>query len=86
MINRNEHPMGWSFLLDDLSDAHEHLGTLLKEISESSDYSEEELRIDLGHVYAHLNRAWFRRNVPEDFPDSEWDTATQFPSDLEPVA
>ena len=86
MINRKEHPIGWSFLLDDLEDAHEHLGKLIKELSESSDYSEEELRIDLGHAYAHLNRAWFRRNVPEDISDAQWDKASQFPGDLEPVA
>ena len=86
MINRKEHPIGWSFFLDELEDAHEHLGTLIKELSESSDYTEAELRVDLGHVYAHLNRAWFRRNVPEHMSDAQWNTASQFPGDLEPVA
>ena len=86
MINREGNPMGWSFFLDDLADAQEHLGTLLKEIAENADYSEVELRIDLGHVYAHLNRAWYRRNVPEDFPESDWDIASAFPADIEPVA
>ena len=86
MINPKDNPVGWSLLLDELRDAHEHLGDLLKEISDGGDYSEEELGVFLGHVYAHLNRAWFRRNVPEDFPDSEWDAASGFPGDLEPVA
>ena len=86
MINRQQHPIGWSFLLDELSDAHEHLGTLLKEIAENPEYGESELRIDLGHVFAHLNRAWYRRNVPEDFADWDWETASAFPSDLEPLA
>ncbi len=86
MINRKNNPVGWALLLDELTDAHEHLGDLLKEISRDPDYSEGNLRIDLGHVYAHLNRAWFRRAVPEDFPMSKWDTATRFPGDLEPVA
>ena len=86
MINRQEHPIGWSFLLDELSDAQEHLQTLLKEIAENPEYGEPELRIDLGHVFAHLNRAWYRRNVQEDFPESDWDIATSFPTDIEPVA
>lgn len=63
-----------------------HLGELIRGLSEDPDYSEGDLRVQLGHVYAHLNRAWFRRNVAEDFPETEWDTATKFPGDLEPVA
>jgi hypothetical protein len=86
MINRENNPVGWALLLDDLAEAHEHLGNLIKEISDDPGYSEGNLRVDLGHVYAHLNRAWFRRNVTEDFPESQWDTATSFPNDLEPVA
>ena len=86
MINRQEHPVGWSLLLYDLADAHEHLGNLLKEMTEDPEYGEPELRVDLGHVFAHLNRAWYRRNVPEDFPESDWDVASAFPSDLAPVA
>ncbi|MDH5821970.1 hypothetical protein QFW77_03045 [Luteimonas sp. RD2P54] len=86
MINRETNPVGWALLLYELVDAHEHLGNLIKEISQDPDYSEGDLRVDLGHVYAHLNRAWFRRNIPEDFPETQWDTATKFPGDLDPVA
>lgn len=86
MINRNENPVGWAMFLTDLEDAHEHLGNLLKEISAEPDYGEPELRIDLGHVYAHLNRAWSRRLIEEDFTDSEWEAASAFPIDLDPVA
>ena len=86
MIDRNSNPTGRSFLIDDLQDAHEHLGNLIKELCSDSEYGEPELRIDLGHVYAHLNRAWRRRNVPHDFSDGEWEAAGAFPTDLEPVA
>jgi hypothetical protein len=44
MIDRENHPLGWDSFLDELSDAHEHLGNLLKDISETPDYSEEDLR------------------------------------------
>ena len=86
MIKHDRNSRGRSLFLYELSDAHEHLGNLLKEASENPDYAEEDLRIDLGHVYAHLNRAWYRRNLAEDFPESDWDIATQFPGDLDPVA
>jgi hypothetical protein len=86
MINRNDQPVGWAMLLSDLEDAHEHLGNLIKEITSDPEYAEEELRIDLGHVYAHLNRAWRRRLIAEDFTDEEWSAAGAFPDDLQPVA
>jgi len=79
MINRNDNPVGWAMFLYDLDDAHEHLGDLIKKISTNTEYGESELRIDLGHVYAHLNRAWRRRHIPEDFTMSEWDAAGAFP-------
>ena len=86
MINRTDNPMAWAMFLNDLEDAHEHLGNLIKEVSADVEYGEPELRIDLGHVYAHLNRAWRRRLVAEDFSDTEWVAAGTFPNDLEPVA
>jgi len=86
MINRNDQPVGWAMLLSDLEDAHEHLGNLIKEITADPEYAEETLRIDLGHIYAHLNRAWRRRLIAEGFTDEEWSVAGAFPDDLEPVA
>lgn len=86
MINRTDNPVGWAMLLGDLDDAHEHLGNLIKDVSGDGEYGEPELRIDLGHVYAHLNRAWRRRLVAEDFSDSDWMTSGAFPDDLQPIA
>ncbi|MEB1550725.1 hypothetical protein VDQ94_17860 [Xanthomonas campestris pv. campestris] len=86
MINRTDNPLGWSMLLHDLEDAYEHLGNLIKEISAEPEYGEPELRVDLGHVYAHLNRAWRRRLVADDFSENEWAAAGAFPDDLAPVA
>ena len=85
MINPKDNPIGWDSFLYELSDAHEHLGDLLKELSANTECDEVELRIALGHVYAHLNRAWFRRNVPDDFPESEREMASQFPTYVPPV-
>jgi hypothetical protein len=57
MINRDHNPVGWVMLLDEMEAAHGHLGNLIKELSSNKEYGEPELRVDLGHVYAHLNRA-----------------------------
>lgn len=86
MINRADNPLGWSMMLYDLTDAHEHLGNLIKEAADDPEFSEPDLRLQLGHVYAHLNRAWRRREVAEDFAEGEWEGAGAFPDDLEPVA
>jgi hypothetical protein len=89
MINNKEHPLGWSSFMYELEDAHEHLCNLIANLGKESEYSEVQLRIELGHVYAHLNRSWYRRNMPEDFSkdkyDEQRDEATKFPTDLEPI-
>ncbi len=72
-------------LMYELDDAHEHLGNLLKEMNASGNVDETDFRIQLGHVYAHLNRAWFCRNVHEDFPESAREVASSFPTDLDPI-
>ena len=86
MINRTEHPAAWAMLLYELADAHEHLGDLIQNMSRDADYGEPELRIALGHVYAHLNRAWRRRSVAGDWCQEDWRAAGQFPDDLQPIA
>ncbi|MCZ2074302.1 MAG: hypothetical protein LC130_04810 [Bryobacterales bacterium] len=86
MINRNDDPVGWAMFVQELQDAHEHLANLLKDMKADTDYGEPELRVDLGHVYAHLNRAWRRRLVSSDFTDTEWEAAGEFPQDIEPIA
>ena len=85
MIDKTANPIGWALFLYELNDAHEHLGGMIKSLAESAEYSEGELIIELGHVYAHLNRAWCRRNASEDLTEAEWEAASRFPTDLMPV-
>ena len=86
MINRTENPMGWTLFVSELTGAHEHLGKLIGEIQRDPEYEEANLRIDLGHVMAHLNRAWVRRTVREDLGETEWEAAREFPRDVQPIA
>jgi len=69
----------------ELEDAQEQLTALISEMNATDDYHEVDLRIQLGHVFSHLNRAWHRRNKPLGLDQEEWQEASRFPSDLDPV-
>lgn len=83
MIDKKLQPVEWAAFMYELEDAREHLEKLIKDHDQSADDGEEEFRVDLGHVYAHLNRAW-RRSL-KDLADEEWEEASQFPGDLKIV-
>ena len=86
MINSNDNPVQWALWLAELDEAHEHLGDLISNLTADSDYDEARLRIDLGHVMAHLNRAWARRNSKGNLTQEEFDSFREFPRDLQPIA
>lgn len=83
MIDKKLQPVEWAAFMYELEDAREHLEKLIKDLEQSADYGEAELRVDLGHVYAHLNRAW--RRSSKELADEDWDSASQLPDDLKPV-
>ncbi len=81
MLNSEDNPVAWAMLLYELTDAHEHLGDLIDKIEE---YDEAEYAIRLGHVFAHLNRAWHGRDhtALDTLSDAERIEHTKFPTDL----
>jgi hypothetical protein len=85
MISKQSAPVGWSMLMYELEDAKEHLANLILAMDTDAEYDEANMRIDLGHVFSHLNRAWHRRDVPEDLTEDQWKKASQFPVDLSPI-
>ena len=86
MLDRSKHPVGWALFVDELNDAHEHLGNLIKEMLNDPEYEDSNLRVDLGHVLAHLYRAWNCRDCTEGPSDVEWEAGRAAPRDLEPIA
>jgi hypothetical protein len=90
MINRKQNSVAWALMVDELEDAHEHLGGLVARLNDGQQHemSDVELGLALGHVYSHLNRAWHRRNVEgevaEDPPQELFDLWSQFPTDIDP--
>jgi hypothetical protein len=69
-----------------LNQAHEHLGKLISKMTTDTTYDESHPRVDMGHIVAHRNRAWARRNCTRDLTDEEWDAFREYPQDLRPIA
>jgi len=68
MISQAENPVAWAMFVYELADAQEALNDLMKELADGA-IDADEFRIDIGHVYAHLNRAWYRRWDEGLFPE-----------------
>lgn len=85
MIYRENNPVEWAGLMYELEDAHEHLANLMTDMMNDATFDEADFRIQLGHVFAHLNRAWYRRNLRRDITEDEWTVASKFPDDLDPI-
>jgi len=86
MINANQNPVQWTLLVDELNEARQHLETLVSEMMTDTDFGESRFAVDMGHVMAHLNRAWARRNHTRELTDAEWETFREYPQDLRPIA
>jgi hypothetical protein len=92
MIDPQRDPLAWSMLMDEREDTHEHLGNLIRDMTTD----EVDFRIQLAHVYAHLNRAWNLREKDDAWHDTlimtdpmqnaDYEAARAFPTDLEPIA
>jgi hypothetical protein len=86
MIDPKHNPVEWALFIDELSEAHEHLGALISKLGSEPDDDEEQFRVDMGHLMAHLNRAWARRNCARALTDEEWEQFREYPQDLPPIA
>ncbi|HMC13400.1 MAG TPA: hypothetical protein VKG67_03550, partial [Gallionellaceae bacterium] len=72
MVNKEENFVSWALLLDELDEAREHLEDLINKMNSSGVIEDAEFSIDLGHVYAHLNRAWHSRNQDGEITREQW--------------
>ncbi|MEM1213349.1 MAG: hypothetical protein AAGI68_13755 [Planctomycetota bacterium] len=86
-LNQDDHPVAWSLWMDELCDAHEHLGKLIQDMTDAGSIDEADFGIDLGHVFAHLNRAWHSRDDPQldNISQANFQKRSQYPTDLDPV-
>ena len=85
MINEQDNPVAWALLVQDLDEAREHLAALIDQMHKDVRIDEEDYAVQLGHVFAHLNRDWNARNLAGEIPVDEYGRFSRFPEDLEPV-
>jgi hypothetical protein len=58
MINNKDNPVAWALLVTELDEAREHLESLTNEMVKAGTIEDTEFAVQLGHIYAHLNRVW----------------------------
>ena len=85
MISVQEHYVAWAGLLTELDEAREHLEALVKTMSDAGSIEESVFAVNLGHVFAHLNRAWHSCKEPTQVSEQQWEVFSAFPKDLKPV-
>ena len=83
MINLKQNPVEWASLMYELDDLNEHLESLIDEMNDKGEISVEEYQVQIGHLYAHLNRAWNSRNATADAVEQNLEKFTEFPKDIE---
>lgn len=85
MINEKDNPVAWALLLMDLDEAREHLESMVNQMNTDGMIDEADYAVQLGHVFAHLNRDWNARNTDSEIPESDYEKFSEFPDDLDPV-
>jgi len=83
MINPKSNPVEWAALMYELDDAKEHLEALINQMVEDG-IDETDYQIQLGHIFAHLNRSWNSRNKIGEYNEQERKLFTKFPESIEP--
>lgn len=85
VISNEGAPVEWAMLMYELDDAREHLQSMMSKMTSDPSFDESVFRIDLGHIFSHLNRAWNRRDLVGELDDHAWQEARKFPTDLDPI-
>jgi hypothetical protein len=87
VLTNAEHPVAWAMLMYELADARDHLGALIDQMTAEGAIAESDFQIQLGHVFAHLNRAWHGRDDTrlDEVSGELHAERSKFPNDLAPV-
>jgi len=85
MLNKKSNPVEWTSLMYELEDAKEHLSNLIAELDSKQNLDEADLKIQMGHVYAHLNRVFNSRNHIGEISTKEFVEYSKFPVDIDSV-
>ena len=79
--------MNKPYVLWNLKEAREALDQLVADIEADADYDYGEFRVDMEHLYHHINIAWNARDAAAEITDvcsqEDFDRWRQFPRDIE---
>jgi hypothetical protein len=85
----SEETINRDYVLWHLREAMNALQGLIEDMESSPDYGDPEFKIDLSHVYLHVNTAWNARFASPDrtamCSQEDFDDWRQYPEDLEQV-
>lgn len=85
MINKHRNPVEWAQLMYELTDAQEHLDSLIEQLNSNDDYGGIEFKIDIGHIYSHLNRAANSREHIGEIDEKTWQDYSEYPLKIKPL-
>jgi hypothetical protein len=75
------------YVIWQLQEAAEAVAQAIEEMSGDPNYSDEELRVQVTHIYHHLNTAWNARHASDDqvaaCSQEDFNAWRKFPSDIE---
>lgn len=84
MINQEENPVEWAMMCYELEELAQHASDLASRFSADGEINEMEFRIQIGHLYSHLNQIWNARNFKGEIDEEHYLLFRKFPKDIEP--
>ena len=78
--------MDKDYLLFNLAEAKEAIEKLIENINKDSEYDVAEYRVEMQHIYWHMNSAWNGKDFDvkrDQLTDELYEKFIQYPKDLE---
>ncbi|WP_321279154.1 hypothetical protein [Marinifilum fragile] len=79
--------MNKEYILYNLKEALEQLSNTIHELETDKDYEYGNFRVDMEHLYHHVNTAWNAQNSSDqesrECSESNYNTWRQFPKDMD---
>lgn len=85
MITGKDDPVLWALLIEELSEAKEHIENLANQMASNKAIDPQDFEVQIAHIYAHLNRIWNSRDATTEIDDESWEAFSSFPTDIKPV-
>ncbi len=85
MINKKENPVEWALMMYELEETEEHLSDLMKVLQSKEAIDEPDFKVQISHIYTHLNRIYNSRNHVGEITDKDSYKYSYFPKDIKPV-